>query len=211
MKKVKTFESISFRRKSHFLDDGTQIYLVFQTVYRYFKTVSANDNSTLSWKSKGLSDESIKSPTTFNKFFNTLVDYVGIRIKFNGGCLKQEKITFNDGKIVNIYILYGTEKSVNISSYPTLENYLFGAVKLTKHVDVDLCKYSGYGIGFDRKESYSIGNEVSRNEIIFEVDMSSSPHIDNKKKYILILGKDPTEGLKHTSNVEKLYSINFTK
>ena len=54
------------------------------------------------------------------------------RIKFNGDCLKQEKITFNDRKIVNIYILYGIEKSVNISSYPTLENYLFGAVKLTK-------------------------------------------------------------------------------
>ena len=79
MKKGKTFESISFRRKSHFLDDGTQIYLVFQTVYRYFKTVSANDNSTLSWKSKGLSDESIKPPTTSNKFLNTLVDYVGIK------------------------------------------------------------------------------------------------------------------------------------
>ena len=213
MKNVKTFESISFRRKSHFLDDGTQIYLVFQTVYRYFKTVSANDSNILSWKSKGLSDESIKPPTTSNKVLNPLVDYVGtkIRVKFNGDCLKQEKITFNHGKIVNIYIVYEIERSVNISSYPTLGNCLFGAVKLTKHVDVDLYKYSGYGIGFDRKESYSIGNEVSRNEIIFEIDMSSSPHIDNKKKYILILGKDPTEGLKHTSNVEKLYSINFTK
>ena len=41
--------------------------------------------------------------------------------------------------------------------------------------------------------------------------MSSSPHIDNKKIDLLILGKDPTAGLKHTSNAEKLYSINFTK
>ena len=63
-----------------------------------------------------------------------------------------------------------------------MEDCLFGAVKLTKHVDVDLYKYSGYGIGFDRKRSYSIGNEVIRNVIIFGVDMSSSPHIDNKKK-----------------------------
>ena len=46
------------------------------------------------------------------------------------------------------------ERSVNISSYTTLENCLFGAVKLTKHTDVDLYKYSGYGIGFDRKGSY---------------------------------------------------------
>ena len=83
------------------------------------------------------------------------------------------------------------ERSVDISSYPTLENCLFGAVKLTKHVDVDLHKYSGYGIEFDRKGYYSTGNEIGRNVIIFGVDMSSS-HIDNKKKGILILGKGPT-------------------
>ena len=65
---------------------------------------------------------------------------------------------------------------------------MFGAVKLTKRVDVDLYKYSGYGIGFDKQGSYSIGNEVGRNVIIFGVDMSSSSHIDNKKKDILILG-----------------------
>ena len=57
--------------------------------------------------------------------------------------LKQGKITFSYGKIVNIYIVYEIERSVNISSYPTLENCLFGAVKVTKHVGVDLYKYSG--------------------------------------------------------------------
>ena len=41
--------------------------------------------------------------------------------------------------------------------------------------------------------------------------MSSSPHIDNKKKDILILGKGPTQGLEHTLAAEKMYSINFTK
>ena len=41
--------------------------------------------------------------------------------------------------------------------------------------------------------------------------MSSSSPIDNKKKNILILGKGPTQGLKHTLTAEKLYSINFTK
>ena len=50
-----------------------------------------------------------------------------------------------------MYIVYETERSGNISSYPTLENCLFGAGKLTKHDnDVDLYKYSGYGIAFDR-------------------------------------------------------------
>ena len=40
--------------------------------------------------------------------------------------------------------------------------------------------------------------------------MSSSIHIDNKKKDILVLGKGPTQGLEHTLTAEKLYSINFT-
>ena len=41
--------------------------------------------------------------------------------------------------------------------------------------------------------------------------MSSSPHLDNKKKYILVLGKGPTQGLENTLTAEKLYSINFTE
>ena len=41
--------------------------------------------------------------------------------------------------------------------------------------------------------------------------MNSSIHIDNKKKYILILGKGSTQGLgKHSLTAEKMYSINFT-
>ena len=40
--------------------------------------------------------------------------------------------------------------------------------------------------------------------------MSFSGNIDNKKKYILVLGKGPTQGLEHTLTAEKMYSINFT-
>ena len=40
--------------------------------------------------------------------------------------------------------------------------------------------------------------------------MSSSAHIDNKKRDILILGKGPTQGLEHTLFAEKMTSINFT-
>ena len=139
LKKLETFYSIFLRGKSHFEEDGTQNYLVFQTVSKYFKTVCANDSNILSWLSKGLSDESIKPRSISNKMFNPSLDYAGtkIRVKFNGDCFKQEKITFNQVKIVNICIVYEVERSVNISSYPTLENCLFGEVKLTKHVDVD--------------------------------------------------------------------------
>ena len=69
---------------------------------------------------------------------------------------------------------------------------MFGAVKLTKHVDVNLYKNSRYAITFDRKGSCSIGDEVGRDAIIFGVDMSLPSHIDNKLKDILILGKGPT-------------------
>ena len=40
--------------------------------------------------------------------------------------------------------------------------------------------------------------------------MSSSSHIDNKKKDILFLGKGPTQGLESTLTAEKIYSIYFT-
>ena len=64
--------------------------------------------------------------------------------------LKEDKITYVHGKIVNIYIVYKISKNLNINIYPALENCLFGAVSLTKNDDIDKYKYSGYGIGFDR-------------------------------------------------------------
>ena len=47
------------------------------------------------------------------------------------------------------------------------------------------------------KDFFLNGDEVGRNVIIFGVDMSSSSHIGNKKKNILILGKGPTQILEH--------------
>ena len=122
MKKLKEFDSRYFCGKSHFEVDGTQSWLVFQPIQRCFKTISANSSVISSWKSKRLSDESIKAPSTPNKILHTSLNYVGTkaRIKFDGDCLKQEKITYTHGKIVNIYIVYEIEKSINISSYPTL-------------------------------------------------------------------------------------------
>ena len=102
--------------------------------------------------------------------------------KFGGSCLKQDKATYSYGTIVNIYIVYEISKNYCISSYPTLENRLFGAVSLTKHVDIDRYQYSGYGIGFDRKGEFSFGsNGFGRNVIILGVDISSSVCANNKK------------------------------
>ena len=49
------------------------------------------------------------------------------------GCLTQDKLAFNHGKIVNIYIAYDLESNLN-NSDPALENCFFGTVKLTKRV-----------------------------------------------------------------------------
>ena len=58
-------------------------------------------------------------------------------------------------------------KNIQVDSYPMLENYLFGTVKLSKYFDIDQYKHSGYGIGFDRKRCYSTGNEIDREYINF--------------------------------------------
>ena len=97
------------------------------------------------------------------------------------------------------------------SDDPMLKNCLFGAVTLTKNSDIDKYGYSGYGISFDRKSSFSFpGGRFGQNVLIFVVDRSSSAHIDNKKKDISVLGKGPTQGLEHTLTAEKMYSISFT-
>ena len=90
LKKLETFDSSYLRGKSYFEDDGAQNWLVFQPIHRYFKTASDNPSIILSWKSKGLSDESINAPTTSNKFLDPSLDFVGTkaRVKFGGDCLK---------------------------------------------------------------------------------------------------------------------------
>ena len=118
--------------------------------------------------------------------------------------MKKDKVTFNHGKIGNIYIVYEISKNINISDYPTLENCFLGAVSLTKNTDIDRYGYSGYGIAFDRHGSFSFpGTGLGRNVIMFRVDMSSSTNTDNRKKDILILGKGPAQGLEHTLSGEK--------
>ena len=130
------------------------------------------------------------------------------RLEFRGSCLKQVKITFNHGKIVNIYVVYKIDKM----SHPTLVNSLFGAVSITENADIDKNKYSGYGIGFDRTGIYLLPDgSFGRNVKIFGVDMNSSIHVDKKGKDILILEKGPTQGLsEHSLTAEKMCLVNFT-
>ena len=159
LKKLKAFDSGYFIAKSHFEEDGTQNYLVFQPMYRYFKIIAGVGNGSYIyyWQSKGLSDERINSIKTPNYTITPNINYYGTktRVEFNGSCLKQDKVTFNHGKVVNIYIVYEISKSINISDYPTLENCLFGANTLAKNADINKYKYSEYEIRFDRHGNFS--------------------------------------------------------
>ena len=67
---------------------------------------------------------------------------------------------------------------------------MFGTVKLTENSDINKCKYSGYGIGFDGHGTFLYpSGGYGQNVIIFGVDMSFSVHVDSKKTDILILGE----------------------
>ena len=110
-----TFDSSYFISRSHFEEDGVQNCLLFQPMQKYLKTINSN-----SIYFKGLSDESVKARYAPNNFFDTSLHYCGskIRVEFSESSLKQDKITYDHGKEVNIYTVYEISKSYDISSYP---------------------------------------------------------------------------------------------
>ena len=95
------------------------------------------------------------------------------------------KVSYAHSTIVNIYIVYDLSASGSQNNDPALKNCLFGTVTVTKNADVDKYKHCGYGIGFDRRSSFSFpSGEFGKNILIFGADMSSSAHFDNKKIHI---------------------------
>ena len=122
-------------------------------------------------------------------------------VKFSGSCLKQDKVIFNHKKSVNIYFAYDLKSTVN-NFDPTLQNCLFEAVKFTKNSDIDKYQYSGYGIRFDSKGTFTNPSDgTGVNVIIFGANLSSSTHVKNK-----------TSNKKHFNPIygDKMYSVNFT-
>ena len=156
-----------------------------------------------------MSNEKISSFVTpnYNRAPSLAYDNVRIKLKFVGSLLKQDKITYNHGPIVNIYTVYRV--SLSITSDITLENRLFGAVKITKTLKINT--YSGYGIGFDSGGSFSHpSGRYGKNVIIFRADLGSSVHANNRANDILVLGKDFIQGVNGTTvYAEKMYSSNF--
>ena len=190
-------KDLSYYRGKQYFDEGSskQSYLVFLPLRKHFKlnsVVNAADYI-LSWQSKGLSNEIIKPPTTTNSSLTPELNYYGTktRVKFTRSCLEQSSHILTHKKIVNIYTVYELAASISHDSDPTIKNCLFGAVTLTKNADIEMYKYSCYGIGFDRKSSFSFsGGSLGQNVLIFGADMSTSIHIDNKKKTYKLFEED---------------------
>ena len=105
-KKLKTFDASYFRGKSHIEEDGTQNYLVFQPITKYFKVIGSTDYVS-SWKYKGLSAETFKPPASSDNNLTPTLSYYGTKtgVKVTGSCLKQPKISYNHRKVVNIYLV----------------------------------------------------------------------------------------------------------
>ena len=183
-------------------------------MYKYFKTFSENNLILIfSWESKGLSNEKIDSTKTLNYDQSSRLVYNNARIKlrFSRSILKQNKVTYSHGPIVNIYVVYRLIPDTKSNDF-TLENCLFGAVGLTKNADISKYKYSGYGIGFDSKGIFTHqSGGYGKNVIIFGDDLSSSKHTNNKTRNILVLGRDFIQGIDGTKIYAKgMYSTNFT-
>ena len=126
IKKLQTYDLSYFRGKQYFDEgSGKQNYLVFLPMGKYFKlnSVVGVIDRVLSWQSKGISNESIKPPTTSDNSLNPKLSYYGTktRLQFTGSCLKQPNFTFTHKKIVNIYIVYELRASSSHTNDPTLK------------------------------------------------------------------------------------------
>ena len=101
----------------------------------------------------------------------------------------------------------------------TIQNALFGAIKITKNANTSKYKYKGYGICFDeseefthvRKEDNFNHTTSARNVIIFGADMSFSKQANNKANNIYVMGKDYIKKINDTTiYAEKMFYRNFT-
>ena len=130
---------------------------------------------------------------------------------FIGSCLKQK--SFYSSKYNNFFINELDTWSRDLNSDFILKYCLFGGVKLSQSAYPDKYIYTCYSIRFDLRSKFSLsGSSMGKNDSIFGVDMSSSVHIDNKKKYSLIFSKGPTEGLGDSTLTEEAqHSINYSK
>ena len=161
--KLQTFDLRYSVVKRHFKDDGTQNCFVHQPIYRCSKKIG-NNKQILAWKPKGLSDESIKPHATSNNSYSPTLHYLNtkIRVKFDGSCIKQDKLAFHYKTVVNIYIVYKINNLWPFKQMLILGS--LGAFELKKNGHFDKYQYSRYGVGFGARKNFSLcdGSEFGK-------------------------------------------------
>ena len=189
-----------------------QNYLVYE--YRYYSFKNNANNKITAWKSTSINNLSVNSISDTTLLLPSIENDGRMNVKFSGNYFLQNKfINPNASNIVNIYIVYKLDaiSSTRNTDY-TIQNALFGAVKITKNAsDSSKSKYEGYRICFDEGGTFSKGNiNNGRNVLIFGVVESCLTHSTNKANNIYVFGNLFVQGINNTTlYAEKVYKTNF--
>ena len=151
----------------------------------------------------------------------SLVSNIRPRVYLEGNYFKQNGIKRPNVNIINIYYVYELKEITSSRNNEfTIQNALFGIVKITKNTDTSKNKYEGHGTCFDgskafihtRKEGNSRYSTLARNVIILGADMSFSKHTNNKANNIYLMGRDHIRKINDTTiYAEKNFHTNFTR
>ena len=182
-------------------------------------------SSILGWKPKDIYDslnKNVLNPVQNTKNVSPTIKNINVQLHvfFNVNYFEQDPITIPNN-VISIYVIYKLDpiSSTRNTDY-TIQNALFGAMKINKNTDSSKNNYTGYGLWFD--EGGEFGHTVkqgnfdrttnAKNVIIFGVDMSSSIHATNRANNIYLMGKDFIQGINDTTiYAEKLFHNNFTE
>ena len=149
-----------------------------EAIHAWISTGIHNDSNNTDLFSVNNSNNN--SPTLLNKNNR-------LGATFNRNYMKQNKLGYAHGKIVNLYIVYELKNRRVDSPNFTVHNGLFGAVKITKNTNNLHYKYERYGICFNSESSLSFANRIdAKNVIIFGVNTSNSSHSTNKTQNIYV-------------------------
>ena len=167
-------------------------------------TIPANSSINFkinTWKSTGIFSSSSSSSSSNNMIavknasgnlprLGVVDDYY---VNLIGNHFQQDKTNvFNiyNNISANIYCVYKLDSvSSSRDSTFTVQNALFGSIKITKNADTSKYEYKGYGICFDEGDTINIGNITNgRNVLIFGVHENSITHANNKANNIFVMG-----------------------
>ena len=187
-------------------------HLVYECKSSSFNTTDIDKIST--WKSAGSFSNNMIAVKNASQNLPKLEIFSDYHVHLSGNHFQQNKEDVLNDFGVNIYCVYKLDPiSSSRDDTFTVQNALFGSMKITKNADTSKYKYKGYGICFDEGGSCSKGNiSNGKNVLIFGVDESSLVHANNKTNNIYVMGDLFVQGINGTAlYAEKIYSQNFTQ